>query len=698
MISGFIKTATRNIRKNKVFALINFTGLISGITLSLLIFTYLREELTYDTFHEKIDRIYRLKYHASNGMQLAAVPPPIAPRMEEYFPEVEKAARTFRRNMSISFDARSSQESFEQENVFFADSALLDILTFDFVAGDRTQALREPFTVILTEETAQRYFGDTNPIGKVITFSGQHDFRVNGLIKNLPSNSHLDIAMLVPYRNMYDIENEETAERMRSNLAVNFVISHSHTYVLLKQGSGPGSVNSNIQPFLEKYAKPTFLVGQNFELTPVRDIHLDAGVLIEPTPTTDKSTIYIFLSIGVLTLLIASINFINLSTAQSFSRIKEIGIRRVLGSGKRQLIMQFMTETFVFCLAAFICSFFLFELLLPILNDLTNKNFTFLEELDVQMLGFSAGVLVLITLLAGIYPSFFATGFNTISALKGKSIQSFGKGNLFRKSLVTFQLIVASFLLVSSMIIFRQLDYLVNRPLGFDKEQVVNIRLFSSSINNVFGNNTESFRQKLHTYVEEISQQAFILSSTQLSTTMGGGATYRGTIPEGFTREDNMFQAHMAVDYDFVETFGLEVIAGRSFDRSYGSDVTEAFMVNETAVKVYDWGSNEEAIGRSMNVEGRKGKVIGVVKDFHFSDLSTPLSPVTIEVDPIRYTALAVKVAPGQVKAAVDFMEKTWNGMFPEKAFELDFLDEFLTQQYANYENFGMMIRYFTMV
>lgn len=329
MLKNFLKTASRIIIKQRAYAAINLIGLTSGIALSLLIMAYVRSEINYDTFHEKIDRLYRINYKAPNGLDLASSPPPIAPAMKDFFPEVEHAARLYSRNVSIKLP--DQDVAFEETGVFFADSALMDMLSFEFVKGNPSRALVDKFTIIINEEMATKYFGEANPIGESLLFSGQHSFKVTGVVKNFPENSHLRFNMLVPYENMFDLETEQTAQVLRNNLAINFVISHGYTYVLLKDGADPNQVNANMEAFLKKYALPQMLVGQVFTLFPVKDIHLKSTSLAEPSTTNSMSTIYIFVAIGLLTLVIASINYINLSTAQSLTRIKEIGVRVIIG-------------------------------------------------------------------------------------------------------------------------------------------------------------------------------------------------------------------------------------------------------------------------------------------------------------------------------------------------------------------------------
>lgn len=695
MLRNFFKTAGRNIVKYKAYSLINFAGLTCGLSLALLILTYVRSELSYDKFHEKADRLYRIKYVAPNGLELATTPPPIAPVMKDFFPEVEDAARVYGRNVSIR--RMDGEEAFEENGVFFADSALMKMFTFEFVKGTAETALDDKFTVILTEEMAKKYFGDKDPIGESLLFAGKHPFKVTGVIKRYSDNSHIQFNMLVPYENMFDLESDAAAQALRANLSINFVISHSYTYVLLKPGADPANVDKNMDAFIKKNAQPRLQVGQVFSLMPVPDIHLKSTLLAEPSGTNSMTNIYIFIGVGILTLIIACINYINLSTAQSFSRIKEIGIRKILGSMKYQLISQFMAESFLFCLVSMILSYGVLYSTLPLLNELTGKELNFFNAVDEQMLVLSVVLVLVITLLAGGYPSYFVTQFDSISSLKGEGSSQHGS-QFLRRTLVIFQLAIACMLMSGSLLIMKQLDFLSDRPLGFQKEQIINVPLFSQNLNGIFRQNDSTYRVRLQSFRDMIENQTGVKSTALSSNAPGLGATYRGTVPEGFTQQDNMFIANMSVDYDFLKTFDMEVVAGRPFSREFPSDAREGFIVNETAVQEFQWETPEKALGKKLNREGKEGKIIGVVKDFNFSSLTQPMSAMILELNENQLNTLSIRFDNANVQPTLNKLEADWNSMFPEKSFQFNFLDQQLESQYQNFQNFGIIIQTFTWI
>ncbi len=695
MLKNFLKTASRVIFKHKAYSIINFVGLTCGLTLALLIISYVRSELSYDLFHSKIDRLYRIRYDVPNGLQLATTPPPIAPVFKDYFPEAEEVGRLFFRTVSIS--KPENTEAFEEQRILFADSAITKMFDFNIVKGNVGKPLVDKFTVIINEEMAIKYFGNSDPIGETLIFAGKNSYKVVGVAKDFPENSHLRFNMLVPYDDMFDLESPQTEEVLRNNLSRNFIISHSYTYVLLKPGTTPANIDTSMTSFLKKYADPRFIVGQKFTLMPVKDIHLHSTMQAEPSATNTMTNVLIFSGIGILTLFIACINYINLSTAQSFARIKEIGIRKIFGSKRIQLVGQFLAESFLFCLVAMLFAYVAFYFTLPLLNLLTSKSLLITDVLDVWLIAASVLLLFIITLLAGGYPAYFVTTFDSVRSLKGAGTTGDGR-QLLRKVLVVFQLAIACLLLSGSLLIMKQLDYIKNRPLGYQQVQIINIPLFSQNINSYFRQNDSTFQVRLQSFRERIEMQSGVNSTSLNSGSPGQGVVFRGTIPDGFSNEDNLFIANLSVDHDFIKTFGIETVAGRSFSKDFPSDEQQAFMVNETAIKEFNWESPEKAIGKTINREGKKGTVIGVVRDFHFADLTTPVSAIVLSMDRNQFGNLSVRFDNASVQQTLEKMEEEWNNLFPEKAFEFTFLDEQLNQQYSSFQNFGSIIEVFTLI
>lgn len=695
MLRNFFKTAGRNILRHKAYSIINFVGLTCGVALALLIMVYVRSEVSFDTFHEKANRLYRIKYVAPNGLELASSPPPLAVYMPQYFPEIELMGRMYGRAVSIK--RPDVPETFEEAGVFFADSSIMKMMTFEYVRGSAGNALQEEFTVIINEEMATKYFGDKDPIGEPLLFAGKHPFRVTAVVKDFPDNSHINFNMLVPYENMFDMETDDTAQRLRANLAQNFVISHGYTYVLLKEGADPANVDKNMEAFMKKYAPTNLQLGQIFTLFLVRDIHMNSTLLAESNSTNSWSSILIFAGVGLLTIVIACINYINLSTAQSFTRIKEIGIRKILGSFKYQIILQFLAESFLFCIISFLLSYLVFYLTLPLLNQLTGKNLEFGQIVDLQLILASVILLFVITLLAGGYPSYFVTKFESVNTLKGNGSAAVG-GQWLRKTLIVFQLCIACALLSGSLLIIKQLNFLTSRPLGFKKDHIVTVPIFSQNLNGLFSRPDSTFRIRLGSFRDEIENQTGIMGTALSSNAPGLGVVYRGTVPEGFTADDRMFIANISADYDFFELYDIEFVAGRPFSREFTTDPAEGFIVNETAVRDWKWETPEKALGKTINREGKIGKVVGVIKDINFGSLNSAITPLGMEYNQDQMNQLSIRFENNNVEATLDKIEATWNTMFPEKAFQFNFLDQQLDQQYSNFRNFGTIIETFTFI
>jgi putative ABC transport system permease protein len=696
MFRNYLTIARRHLTRHKAYTFINIAGLAGGMACCFLILLFVRHELSYDTFHEKADRMYRIKYDINlggNELQVVRTPPPVAPVLPGFFPEMEKVARLYLRNASVRAirPGQPDAEQFEEANFAFADSTILDIFSFSFLAGNPQRALDAPFSVIITDEMARKYFGTEAALGQTLQLDGRHPLNVSGVIRKYPDNSHIRFNLLANYETMFATENEAA----RENLQQNWLITHSYTYVLLRPGHSAAAVNARFPEFLRKFGNPQLVEGQKFTLEPLLNIHLHSEAQDE-TSSGDITYIYVFTGIAIITLLIACINFINLSTAGSLRRAREVAMRKVLGAYRSQLIGQFLGESLLISLLAFILSIGLVVLLLPLLNDLTGRELALRDMVNAPvMLGF-VGLFLLAGLLAGSYPAFFVSGFQPVVSLKGSGKQGKAGGTALRKVLVVVQFTVSIILMAGAVIAFQQLQYLRNRPLGFQKEHILTAALFSENLNNIFAAPDPAFRSKTNAFEDLIAQHPRIVASTLSSGLPGTGAVSRGIVPEGFSQTDNIFIPGMAVDYDFIATYGLEIIAGRDFSKEFGTDHLQAFIVNEQAVKRFNWGSPEEAVGKTIDREGKKGQVVGVVRDFHYQPLTaTPIDAFVFDVNPTLFTNFSIKIQSDNVPETIRFLEEKWADFFPGKAFTYAFLDENLNQAYTTEQRLGRIIGYF---
>ena len=696
MLFNYLKTAYRNILRNKVFSLITIVGLATGLTCALLILTFVVDEYNYDTFHSKKERIYRLRYFISD-FDIGRVPPIFKEHLNEFFPEVEHSTRLWSRAVSIRIPTGDKDLRFEETNVNFADAELFQIFDFELVSGTLNDALVNPNTVVLSEEIALKYFNSTDVVGQVIYMEGDRSFKITAVVRDFPSQSHTHFDMLVPYDNMYDLEPESLREGIRNNFKQNYMVSHSPTYVLLRKGADPFSVNDRFSEFVKEKIPESQQKGQSFEIQPLQDIHLNDEVGAQSEAPGSQRFILIFIAVGVLTLLIACINFVNLSTAKSLQRAREIGMRKVMGAWNNHLVIQFLGESFLTTLFAALISLGATVALLPELNALTNKELSIDILLSAEILFGFIGIILITSFFAGIYPAFFVTRFAVLKSLKGIVSDPASTMN-FRKGLMILQFMISILLISGSLIVFDQLNLMRNKPLGFQKELMMTAPIQSTNFNSVFGGVDQNLRAKLKTFENNISQLPGVKGSTLSSGAPGFGMINRNVIPEGHTAEDNLLSPVMAVDYDFLDVYEIDLVSGRGFDESYGTDHTSAFIINETAVQSFKFGDPNTALGKQINLEGKQGRVVGVVSDFHFLSLSEAMRPLILDISVAQFNTFTIKVTDQNITETTTAIEQEWNEIFPTETFAPRFLDEALAQNYQAQEQFGKLIGYFAFI
>jgi putative ABC transport system permease protein len=702
MLRNYLIIAVRNLLRHKVFSFINIMGLTIGMACCFLILLFVQHEYSYDTFHTQADRIYRVTYNpkfAGLPQAVATTPPPAAPLLKEAFPEIAEAARMYQRNVSIKVvrESGAEEEKYEEERFFFADSSIVNIFTFQFLKGDPTKALRDPFGVVITDEIARKYFGadwskQGSVLGQTLLFEGKHPLRVTGVVKAFPENSHIHFNFLSSYQTMFALESPAA----RENLPQNWVITHSYTYVLLKPGQHPEAVNARFPAFLLQHAPKRLSKDIVYQLQPLKDIHLRSNLLMEVEPVGSLTYVYVFLGIAFLTLLIACINFINLSTARSLKRAREVGMRKVLGAEKRQLIGQFLGESFLMSGLAFGLSLLLMLLLLPTLNELTQKHLTIGHLLNSPLLMAAfVGVFLLTGALAGSYPAFFVSRFQPVETLKGSFTSGKAKGGMLRQSLVVLQFAASIALIIGAVTTYRQLQFLRNQPMGFQKDYIVTASLLSNNLTNLFTEPSDSAYLRLKTFANTLKQHPDVESVTLSNAEPGQGVARRGIVPEGFTAENNLFISCLAVDYDFIETYGLKVLAGRNFSPAFETDRQAGFIINETGAKSFGWNTPQEAIGKNVDREGKKGKIVGVIRDFHNQSLRDPMTGLLMDVDIPVLNVFSIRIRSARMPETLAFLGRQWNSFFPDKVFDYQFLDQRISQLYEREQRLGKVIGYF---
>jgi putative ABC transport system permease protein len=697
MLKNYWLVAIRNFKKGKAISVINILGLAVGMTCCFLIMLFVRDELSYDHFQQKLDHLYRVTYipkFAGMNKGIPMLSTAASPLLGDYFPGIETSARLFRRSVTIQQDIQKTEE----KQFFFGDSTILNIFTFHFLQGEPRHALTDPFTVLLSASAARRYFGNDLAVGRSIKLDGRYPLLVTGVFADFPDNSHLHIDLLTSYQTMF----ATITPAAKENLDHNWIISHSYTYVLLKPGADPQKIDAGFPAFLNAHAPKEFAKDIIYRLQAVKDIHLRSDLLSEIEPVGSITQIYIFAAIAFVTLLIAGINFVNLSTARSLRRAKEVGMRKVLGAEKTQLITQFLAESLILSALAFFLSIALLAAFLPVFNSLTDKHFIFPDVLsDAQLWGTFLAVFIITGVLAGLYPAFYISAVDPAITLKGDYAGGKGRGAILRKILLVVQFSASVSLMIATLVIFRQLNFVQTQPMGFDKEHTLIIPVQNWSINNIFNAPSDSGYQRLDAFREKLLDNPAITGVTLSDQEPGLGILRRGVLPDGFKISDNIFSLNMKVDYNFIPTYGMQLLAGRNFSRAYGSDKEHAFIINETAVKRFHLGTPAQAIGKTMSLIGKRdvkekeGTIVGVIKDFHAESLYSPIDVLVMDIDYPSLTTFSIKIKGDRTKETIAFLQKSWDAWFPAKDFQYTFLDKGLDDQYEIEQQQGKTIGYF---
>ncbi len=696
MLRNYLKIAFRNLWKQRIFSTINVLGLAVGMACCFLIVQYVQHERSYDQFHANLDRLYRINYQAifAGDITLARIPPAFAPQAALEFPEFESMARMYPRNVSLTVTETDRQ--FEVEGMYCADSTITKVFQFEYLHGD-DRALYQPYSVILTDKMAKTLFGTTNVLGKGLRLADNGNFKVTGVIKDWPENAHMELKLIIPYQNMADLEPAHAREITNKVVAGNMTASHSYTYVLLKEQQSVAAINKKFKPFILKHGPEHLRAKQDFHLFPVKDIHLQSEASLEQKPPVDSKMLYLFIGIGLITLLIACINFINLTTASSLNRVKEVGVRKVLGAGQSSLIGQFLGESLLLSFFAFLLSLPIAALALPKLNSLTNLDLSFAPWANIPLLLAFIGIFIIAGLLAGSYPAFFVSRFKTINSLKGSAGRTGKAGGVgLRKGLITLQFLATIVFISGALITYLQLDFLRNQSLGFDKELTLMVPIDSdNNINAAFRPGDATIRQRMNTVDDLLMTHPNINAVTQCDRAPGFGAISHPVHNEHVLQSDAYTTHVNSVDYDYAETFGLEVVAGREFDKSFGTDHLNGFVLNEQAVRELGWENPEAAIGQKMTAGGRDGQVLGVLKDYYFENLRVAIDGLVLRVNPGDFRNFAIQVENKNLPETLTFIEDKWKEFFPAKVFEYTFLDESLNDIYRSEEDLSSIMQYF---
>jgi putative ABC transport system permease protein len=669
MYKNYFKIAFRSLLRHKAFSFINIMGLAVGMTASFLIFLYVRFETSYDDFHKKADRIYRIVTDTKTPTETISqgeTTNPIAINIRKDFPEVEDAVRLGR----YSFLVLKGEVKFQEKNSILADSSLFKIFDFPLISGNKNTALKEPMSIVLSRSAAKKYFGNTNPLGQQVLLTGLAiNATITGVMKDIPANSQIKADMFVSMSSFKQIYGYAQSDSEWTN-------HNYYTYVLLKPHADVKALQGKFPAFMEFHhgQQAKELQMQDYlSLEPLRDVYLKSKR--DGFETGSINNVRIFSVIALFILLIACINFINLTTARSVERAKEVGIRKVMGAVRFQLAKQFIIESVIICLISFLLSLLLCSLILPLFNQLAGK------EISTGILNHPLNIFSLFLLAAGIgvvagfYPSFVLSSFQPVSVLKGR-FSTGSRGLLLRKSLVVFQFTISIVLIVGTIIVYRQLSYMRNQDLGFNKEQTI-------IIDTNFDKNKDAFKQSL-------SSVPGVVSSSYSSSIPGGGNTsaYSEVQNKAGVMQKTNLDLYF-VDFGYIDQYKLKVVAGRAFSKDFPTDSTQAMIINESAAKLLGYNSSQEAVGRNFDQWGRHGKIIGVLKDFHYKSLQGNIMPLTMRIETWAYGMISIKVASSNLPATIKAIESKWNQVIPKRPFDYNFLDQFFDKQYRADEKFG---------
>ncbi|OGU36187.1 MAG: hypothetical protein A2068_08255, partial [Ignavibacteria bacterium GWB2_35_6b] len=682
MFKSYLKIAYRNIRKNKIYSFINITGLSVGLACCLIILLFVKYELSFDKFHSKAERIYRVDIEAKNIEETTyeqCVPFPFAKMFRNDFVGAGTITQIFyQTGVQVEFD----EKRFVQDNIVFADSSFLNVFEYEFVLGDSEALLKYPDAAVLTEELANKFFGNESPLGKTLKLNTQMEVKIMGVIKNTSKNTHMPVDMIVSL----NVLNEEILGFNMNEWGV--LHSSNASYVLLSPNVTPEFINNQLKTFVKKHFNEDQAKRYKLYLQPLTEIHLSAKAGGGYNYTTSKETILIFSVIGILIIIIASINFVNLAVAQAIKRSKEVGMRKVIGAHRTQIIRQFMGETLIYTAASFIVSIIVTELISPYASAYLGNNSTLSVFEDWNIIFYLILLFAAVSLLTGLYPAIVLSGFSPIAAFRNKISIGSGKSFSLRNSLVIFQFIISQILIISTIVISKQLEYFKEKDLGFNKNRIVAVNL---PLND---------QAKLDVVRSRLLQNPDISNVT-----FCGGAPISDIVANTFfqkvpsNNEERVRVTIKPIDEFYLNTFGIKLIAGRNFERFNPQDSVYKFILNEAALKKIGIINPADAIGQMIQVSRLKGEIVGVTNDYHSTSLRGGIEPVIMSNAFQRFFLEAeIKISANNTAQTMAHIENVWKEVFPEFEFTSNYFEEYLNNLYQIEENFFSIIKVFAAI
>jgi putative ABC transport system permease protein len=652
-------------------------GLTVGLTAFFLIFLYVQFELSYESFNTKADRIYRVVSDIKTPTETINASGPswaVGAHVKQDFPEIESAVRV----SGASLLVRKGDIKFQEDNTMFVDSSFFHIFDFKLLKGNPQTALKDKFSIVLSQSAAKKYFGNADPVGQTVLLTEDgFNATVTGLMKDMPENSQIQADMLVSMSTLTDDFNKGLDDQWGNY--------GDRTFILLKPGTNAKALQAKFPAFLQRKNGDEMKQLQMYPtlfLEPLRDVYLYSTR--DGSKTGNITNVYIFIIIAVFILLIACFNFVNLTTARSVERAKEVGIRKVVGAARTQLARQFIGESIIICLIAFVLSVLFSALLLSLFNQLAGKTISHNIFLQPQYLLILFLISIGIGILAGFYPALVLSSFQPITVLKGRFTTS-TKGILLRKGLVVAQFTISIALIISTIVVYNQMNYMRSQDLGFNKDQKLIIDTHGDSSKLIFK--------------QAVSTLPGVISTCMAGSVPGGGNPGAYSQIENIKGDMQIANLDLYfVDFDYIPQYKMKILAGRAFSRDFQTDTTQSMIVNEAAMKMFGYTSPQQIIGKKFDQWGRKGVIIGVVKDFHFRSLQEVIKPLSIRIEPNGCDLVSINISSQNIPSTISAIENRWKALIPHRPFSYYFLDEFFDKQYRAEDRFGNLFLNFAIL
>jgi predicted permease len=684
MIKNYLKTALRNLKRNKSYAVINILGLAVGIAASLLIFLVIQFESSFDNFHKKKKDIYRLgtQFHTQDGVSYSdGIAFPVGPSLRLDFPQLKEVASIYRNGGQVTVEDGSTQlKKLREDNFYYAEPEFFKMFDFGWLAGNAKICLKDPNSAVLTQATAEKYFGDwKTAIGKTIKYENKTPYKVTGILKNPPPNTDFPLSVVVSYTAL-----QNTFIKNNINDWVS-TFGGAYTFVVLPPELPASKFDTQLKAFAKKH-KPAEYSKDAYVTQPLSEIHYDDRFGNYSNHTFSHSLITALALIGIFLLLIACVNFVNLATAQAVNRSREVGVRKVLGSNRPQLAFQFLGETALITIGAVLIAIVMAESALPFLNRLLEVKMTMNFVFNPGLILFVVIIAILVTFLSGLYPAIILSRFNPVTALKSKITSKMIGGISLRRALVVLQFAIAQILIIGMLIVVSQMNFFRNASLGFDKASVINVPVPGDSISHTKVN---YLRDRLIAN-NDIQSVSFSFASPS-----SANSNWSSDFKFDHATKSTNFSANLKwADPDYFKTFHLVFVAGRPY---YPSDTVHEFVVNETLLRKLGVRNPQDAIGKEISFwDGEKvAPIVGVVRDFNSYSLREPMAPVVLSTWKDVYQTINIKIKPGAEKAVLPYVEKLWNANFPDYVYEYKFLDESIANFYKQEDQLSMLYKIF---